>query len=617
MTCLPCKPAGSTDPRCLSKRTVLRRGAAALCGEALLFVLVGCRAPAPKPQPSVLLVTLEGVRADHLGSYGHAIARTPHLDALAREGAEFEQAYSAAPLCLPAVTTVLTGRSPRSHGVHLDADVSLGPNVPVLAEAFRAHGYRTGGFVGTRVLGRASGLSRGFDTFVDEFGTAEKPAGRPEAGTTEETVEAALRWLLANQSPGPVFLWAHVRRAAPEPAPKNEAVEELYDASLAATDQELGRLLDAARRPGLPLVVAVAADHGEALGDHGEQSFGYFLYSATTRVPLIVLASLPGIAPGARLRPVVRTMDLAPTLLDLAGLPPLAAPGEGVSLVPLLAGRATEGPGPAAIENASLERRYGFSPLFAVRSGSYLYVRAPHPELYDVEQDPAEKDDAHARLSKVAQRLDTELARFAPETPPGLMDPKDGLPLYNRYREALDLEARGERGRASLAYRSVLKEAPGFVFAERKLAESLLRDNKTAEAQHLLADLVSRQRGDETTYLNLALTHFRAGDREGALHQLREGIRAFPASAALRYRAGRLLLDAKRPSEALPELAKAVELLPRFADGQLALAEALEALGRSAEAGSVYRRVLEIAAPAAADAAQANAGLSRLHLDPR
>jgi predicted Zn-dependent protease len=269
------------------------------------------------------------------------------------------------------------------------------------------------------------------------------------------------------------------------------------------------------------------------------------------------------------------------------------------------------------MENASLERRYGFSPLFALRSGSYLYVRAPHPELYDVEQDPAEGDDAHARLSKVAQRLDAEVARFAPETPAGLMDPKDGLALYNRYREALDLEARGERGRASLAYRSVLKEAPGFVFAERKLAEALLRDNKTAEAQRLLADLVSRKRGDETTYLNLALTHFRAGDREGALHQLREGIRAFPASAALRYRAGRLLLEAKRPSEALPELAKAAELAPRLADGQLALGEALEALGRNAEAGSAYRRVLGLAAPAAAEARQASAGLARLHLDPR
>jgi choline-sulfatase len=586
------------------------RSAAALLGAAAC--LAGCGRH-PSAPPSVLLVTLEGVRADRVGSYGYAGARTPRLDSIARDGVLFDRAFAAAPLCLPAVTTILTGRSPGTHGLREDVG-ALSPGVPLLSEAFQARGYRTAAFVATDALGRAGGLVRGFQEYVDDFGAGGKRPGHMEKGTARDTTDAALRWLAAAGASGPAFAWVHLGRDAPAAGEGEAAAANPgYDAGLGAADGQLGRLVDAFRASRPDLAIAVVADHGEALGDHGEEGFGYFVYGATTRVPLLI--SYPAVLPrGRRVTPIVRAMDVAPTLLDLAGVP--APRGlEGVSLVPLMTGRVAEGPGPAPIENASLESKYGLSPLFAIRSGPHLYVRAPRPELYDTEEDPGETVELSARLSRVAARLDSELGRWAPDARPGLRDPKDALDLYHRYRQALDLHEHGELSRAIEGYQAVLKEAPGFVFAERRLAEALLREGKTSEAEKWLADLLEQGHASEPTYLNLALIRFRTGDREGALRLLQRGVETLPASAALHHRVGRLLLELNRPSDAAPQLALAVELEPRLLDGHLALAEALEAGGRTREARAEYQAVLKVSGgESSTEAKRAAEALARLNV---
>jgi choline-sulfatase len=574
--------------------------------------LAGCTGRAHK-HPSVLLVTLEGIRADRLGAYGYARAHTQHFDAIAREGLLFERAYTAAPLCLPAATTILTGRSPGSHGVREDAGVALAAGIPLISEAFLAQGYRTAAFPGSSYLGRSSGLSRGFQEYVDDFGAPGRRPGETEVGTARESVDAALRWLATAPASEPVLTWVHLRRAAPS-ASATAPADDPYDASVAATDVELGRLLDGFKSSRPDLAVAILADHGEALGEHAESGFGYFIYSATTHVPLLI--SVPDILPkGRRVGPIVRTLDVTPTLLDIAGVP---APSglEGASLVPLMTGRVAEGPGPAPIENMSLTSRYGLSPLFALRSGAHLYVRAPQPELYDSEQDPGEKANVAERLTRVATRLDTELRPWAAETQPGLPDPKDALDLYHRYREAQDLDARGERTRAIDGYRAILKERPSFVFAQRKLADALMQDKRTSEAVGLMEDLLSRKLGTETTYLNLALARFRGGDKGAALRLLLEGASALPESPALHHRAGRLLLELKRSDEAVIQLTRATELEPQMVDAQLALGEALGALKRNTEAQAAYRRVLVLAKGGSSEARDAGAGIERLSTPP-
>ena len=557
-------------------------------------------------KPSVLLITLDATRADRIGAYGYRQGRTPAADELAAQGVLFEQAYTAAPLCLASHAAILTGRLPVHNGARDELDV-LGADVPTLAERFRSAGYRTAAFVGTTSLDQSRGLVRGFDVYDDDFGPPGKRVGAYERGAASAVVDRALAFAQAPDDE-PVFLWAHLADSmAPHNAPAAVAKDfpgRAYDAEIAFVDAQMGRLIAGvrARRP-QTLVVALA-DHGESLGDHGEDAFGYFVYSATTRVPLLV--SMPGKIPsGVHVAPVTRTVDLAPTLLDLVGLPALAA-SDGVSLVPLMVGRVTEGPGAAAIENVSVRKKYGLAPLFALREGPYLYVKAPRPELYDTAQDPQEKDDASTRLTRVAARMASELRERIPDAtiPGGLRDPKDALDLYNRYQLALETEGRREFEQAIVAHKSILSEIPGFLYSRRKLSELLFRAGRFGESEVEMKDLIAKGEAQDNTYQNLALLRYRAKKPDEALDWLTQGETRFPRSAALRHRRGRLLLESKRYGEAEAELREALSLEPRLLDAHVALGEALHAQGRDEEAKGVLQELRRLA-PESPEAAEA------------
>jgi tetratricopeptide (TPR) repeat protein len=433
-------------------------------------------------------------------------------------------------------------------------------------------------------------------------------------------VNRVLAWLEATDT-RPLFLWVHLADSmAPHNLPEAQAKDfagRPYDGELAEVDGHMGRLVSGVRRGHPQTLVAAVADHGESLGDHGEDTFGYFLYSATTRVPFLV--SMPGRLPsGVRVPAIVRSVDLAPTLLDLVGLP--APPGlDGASLVPLMVGASREGPGPAPIENVSLRSKYGLAPLFALRSGPYLFVKAPRSELYDVAQDPQEKDDASARLTRTASTLASELQARIPESAAAesraLPDPKDALDLYNRYQIALEMEGHRDFAHAIAAHGSILSEAPGFTNARRKLSEVLIRAGELRESELMMKELVEKKQAIDVTYLNLALVRYRAKKTDEALDWLRKGVAAFPASAALRHRLGRLLLELKRYDEAERELRQAQALEPRFLDVYVALGAALDGLGRRDEARTVYEKVREIA-PESTEAGEAAVALGLAPASP-
>ena len=589
-----------------------------LAGSSRLGVWSKERALPRGQQPTVLLVTLDATRADRLGAYGYREGRTKAADELAAQGVLFEQAYTAAPICLPSHAAIMTGRLPVHTSVRDELDVLAG-DVPTLAERFRAAGYRTGGFVGTTSLDQARGLARGFDVYDDDFGPPGKRVGAYERGAASSVVDRALAWVQANGDQ-PAFVWAHLADSmAPHNAPAAVAADfpgRAYDAEVAFVDEQMGRLVAGVRLRHPQTLVVALADHGESLGDHGEDTFGYFVYSATTRVPLLV--SMPGRVPsGVRVAPVVRTVDLAPTLLDLVGLPALQV-SDGVSLVPLMVGRATEGPGPAVVENVSLRNKYGLAPLFALRSGPHLYVKAPRPELYDTAQDPREKDDASARLTRVADRLAAELRARIPDVaayPGGLRDPKDALDLYNRYQLALETEGRREFEQAIGAQRSILSEAPDFLYARRKLTELLIRAGRLSESELEMKDLIAKDQGLDNTYMNLALLRYRAKKTDEALDWLTKGEARFPRSAALRHRRGRLLLELKKYTEAEDELREALSLEPRLLDAHVALGEALHAQGRDEEAKGVLEELRHLA-PESAEATEAAQVIPGLDLTP-
>jgi arylsulfatase A-like enzyme/predicted Zn-dependent protease len=578
---------------------------------------------------SVLLVTLDTTRADRIGCYGRERAATPNLDALAARGVLFRQAYSHVPLTCPSHSSLLTGRLPTHHGVRDNGGYVLAPEIPTVAERFQAAGHRTGAFVSAFVLDRRFGLARGFATYHDRV-----PPGRAadqgdpshRAVRAEETVGRALEWLSAEPA-RPFFLWVHLfdphhPYEPPEPY-AGRFRDDPYDGEIAYMDAQLGRLLDAAAARGA--LVAVMGDHGEGLGDHQEVTHSYFVYSNTQRVPFLL--SLPGHLPaGAAVDGVVRGVDLSPTLLDLAGLPALPET-DGTSLVPWLTGRRDGDAGPAYLESYHPRFWWGAQELLGLRSGRFLFIEAPRPELYDVAADPGEKTNLaasrpaelealRARLRTfnaggpptAAGKVDAETARNlralgyvgagpAPAAGP-LPDAKDNGPVLEAVTRGHELLERGQPAEALVQFEQALARNPRSASVRGRVAETLLRLGRNDDAFRVYA-AAGDEHPTEEAFVGMAKARQAERRIDDAVALVRAGRAAFPTSTQMAVLESQLLLgrgDA-RGAEAAARAAVAIASGDEAARG--ALADALAAQKRTAEA-------LEVRLALAEDSPQSN-----------
>ncbi|HWW60124.1 MAG TPA: sulfatase, partial [Thermoanaerobaculia bacterium] len=341
----------------------------------LLVALAACRreAPAPVTRPSILLVTLDTTRADAIGP------DTPSFNALVRRGRSFHYAYATVPQTLPSHGSMMTGLYPAGHGVHENARFFAG-NQPLLAEELHKAGYRTAAFVSAFALARRFGLARGFDLYDENFANAQ--AERP----AQETTDRALAWL-AESSQQPRFLWVHYYDphypyVPPEPFRTRYAANP-YRGEVASMDAQLGRLLDAFQKQPSPTAIVVVADHGEGLGEHGEQQHGNLLYQATMHVPLVIAG--PGITAGFSDTPV-STRRVFHTILDWAGIASTnslrASDNEvvlGEAMRPFL--------------------DYGWQPQVMAVDGQQKTILAGTTEVYDVVADPHELHNLADRAS--------------------------------------------------------------------------------------------------------------------------------------------------------------------------------------------------------------------------
>ncbi|MEE8523778.1 MAG: sulfatase, partial [Thermoanaerobaculia bacterium] len=513
----------------------LRRHLSAL--PTLLLVLSAqAREPAADARPvDVLLITVDTLRPDALG-WVAGRNPTPALDELARQGFRFPGAVSPAPVTQPAHTSLFTGLVPRRHGVRDNGRV-LGPRPPTLAEKLRRHGYRTAAFVSGYPLAAEFGLDRGFDHYDDDLSSgATGRLERPAAATA-----AAVRdWLAAADAKGPWFVWVHFWDPhdpyTPPPAFARDGPRGDYHGEVAYVDHTVGELLrDVADRGSgkRGLLTVFTADHGESLGEHGEHTHGFFIYDSTVAVPLVF--HLPGrIAPRESPAPA-RLIDVAPTILDLLGLPPFAAEEiDGVSLTPLLAGKAFDVP-PALIETRRPWLSYGWAPLAALRQGTWKLIAAPRPELYDLARDPGEATNLVREERAKARQLRTLLLQAEkspaadshalddPETmarlrslgyvgagsdpgepPAGVADPKDRLDLWNALAAAVAKMERGEPAAAVAAFDAVLEKEPRNPFGWSRSGAALLAAGEPAAAVPRLRQAAKLQGDDAETRSALA-----------------------------------------------------------------------------------------------------------------
>jgi len=536
------------------KRTLALAALAATAAVAAGVVAWGRGAPGPLARllgprrPNVLLVSLDTFRADRVGCYGYAPAGTPRLDGLAARGLRFAQATTVVPLTLPAHSSLFTGAFPARHAVRDNGGYYLADEQTTLAEVLRERGYRTGGFVSSFVLDARWGIQQGFDRYFDDFDLSKfdhapgmDAIQRPGA----ETVDEALRWL-GQERERPFFAWVHLYDAhAPYEAPEPYASRYpptpsgAYDAEIAATDAQVGRLLDALEADGRlrdTLVVAVG-DHGEMLGEHGEQTHGFFVYDASMRIPLIVAG--PSV-PHRTVADQVRIVDVMPTVLDLLGQA-VPASVQGTTLLPLARGERLELM--ALAESWYPRYHYGWSELMAVQDGRYKLIRAPRRELFDLREDPRETvnlaerdarradamesalDGLLARLGTAAaahgpSQMDAETAeklealgyvaggfsaRHLEDRPRG--DPKDKIGLYNLLKQAGGASAAGRVDEAIAKVQDALAADPEILEAHMLLGNFLRKAKRQTEAiAAYRRALALDPEHDETLFL-LAVTY--------------------------------------------------------------------------------------------------------------
>ena len=437
---------------------------------ALVLACGGPEAPEPPRTdlPDVLLVTIDTLRADHVGAYGYERDTTPNLDRLAREGVRFEIAYAPMGTTAPSHASLFTSRHPLGHGLVRNG-LSLAPGERTLAQRLREAGYVTAAFVSSYPVSHRFGFARGFDHYDDDFSgsRASLPRRSWEGLAVEgvfdrpgrDTAEAALAWLAARPAARPLFVWLHLfdphdpyRAPGPqglrwvaEGQDRRERRRALYDAEVRYADAQFGRVLRAMEaRSANDLLVVATSDHGEGLADHGRITHNRFLYEEEVRVPLVL--RFPGRIPaGVTVHQPAHLIDVSPTLLDAIGLSNGGpdgepAPRDGVSLLGFATGREPPDPERALMLQRPYypEGRERFDergPGFGVRMGRFKWIEAPleeRRELYDLAADPGERRNLADAQPERARALSERIAAWRAGQPEDALEQEAALSPEDR-----------------------------------------------------------------------------------------------------------------------------------------------------------------------------------------
>ena len=590
----------------------MRRGVVVL----VLCVAAACRGTSTPPPPSVaarnlLIITIDTLRADHVGAYGDRAAQTPAIDALAARGTLFEHAFAPTPVTLPSHASLMTGRYPAGHGARHNG-MRLDLAVPTLAERLASAGFATAGFVGAFPLDRRFGLIKGFQTYGDRMPrTADGRPANERAG--REVVDEAITWL-TRRGDQRFFLWVHLfePHAPYGDVRRGGSTDARYREDIAEADRQVARLLAALGDRAASTVIVLAADHGEAFGEHGEISHSVFVYDTTLRIPLIVAG--PNIATGARMTAPVSLVDVAPTLAPVLGVGTFDA--DGVNIHGAL-GWHEPAPRPLYAETFAPLLDFGWSPLRAVRDGEWKYIDAPTPELYRIVSDGGETTNVIASEGPRAAALKGQLQKFGsaalaprsrldPESAGRLQalgyvgggaattgpraDPKDKKDLAARIARVTSGELQGDA--LEKALRGIVAEDPQNPQANLRLGYALLASGGCAEATKRFRTAIAARLPSADAHLGLAACQVMRREFAAAAETLRDAERVEPGSPLVLANLGVVLSDSGKPDAAIDPLQRALTTDPDFHQARFALAIAFARAGRRADAARMAQELL-------------------------
>jgi arylsulfatase A-like enzyme/tetratricopeptide (TPR) repeat protein len=553
---------------------------------------------------NVLLITIDTLRTDALGSYGGTVS-TPALDTLASEGVRFTFAHAHAVMTLPSHASILTGQYPIQHGVRENSGYRLPGGVRTIATMLRQAGYSTAAFVSGFPVHSRFGLNAGFDVYDDRFGNGSRSADLvlPERPASE-VVPLAREWMAGRKvgaagsgSPGkPWFAWVHVfdPHAPYQPPPPfdTQYAGRPYYGEVAATDAALAPLLQDVRTFARPTLVIVTGDHGEGLGDHGEEAHGIFAYESTLHVPLIIAefgAAAATRPPGEVSQVSARHVDILPTILDAVGQPvPSGLPGR--TLLPRRERRAGAAPRAAYFEAMSGMLNYGWAPLAGVLVDRDKFIDLPIAERFDLEHDSAEQSNLFGRSPERDRVLAAALNGFGPVLPGqrALEDPDAAARL-----RALGYVSGHAPAKARYTEADDPKRLIDLDGAIHRALEAF-RTGSPAEAARIYQQVIERRPDMEVAYRQLATIAWQQGNAEGAVEVLRRALKNGVTDDRILARLGEYLSDMGRLDEAIRMLEPLARDAAPNTDALNALGIAYARAGRKDDALRMFERLLEL-----------------------
>jgi arylsulfatase A-like enzyme/Flp pilus assembly protein TadD len=498
---------------------------------AISLFTITCSRPVAESHPTVIIISVDTLRSDHLPAYGYRGVETPAIDLLARESIVYEHAYSHCPLTLPSHATIFTGLLPAETGVRDNLGFQLDPHRPTLAEILKKNGYATGAAVSAYVLRGETGISRGFDFYDDKIPqhADEALGGIQRKGTETEAI--AEKWI-AGHSTGPFLFFLHLYEPhAPYDAPEPYRSRfKPYDAEIASADAIVGRFFDSLRKANLydGALIIFLSDHGEGLGDHGEDEHGIFLYREAIQVPLMI--KLPRSTSGSRNGDTVGLSNVMPMILDRLNV---AIPRGLVA-------------SSSSVYSETFYPRlhFGWSDLHSLTDGAKHYIEAPKPELFDLRSDPGETTNiisSDRRTSFAMKRAIEPLLKDA--AAPQAIPPEEAARLAALgYLTGGPSTAPGE----SLPDPKDKRET----FRDLRSAFALFRAGKNAEALGEFQKIVRDNPRMTDVWDVTAKAHWRLGHQAAAIAAAKEGLKSNPRSSALALTIAEFALEAGRLEEA-------------------------------------------------------------------
>jgi len=581
---------------------------------------------------NVLLITLDTMRADYLSCNGSKKVRTHHLDGLAAGGVNFTRARTSVPLTLPAHASIMTGNHPPVHGVRDNGTYRLSEEQLALAEVLHGQGYETAAFIGAFVLDRQFGLAQGFDKYDEgHWGSVGGLENLAAERNGDAVHDAFSRWLGNRTGGEPFFAWVHLYdphapHSPPEPF-RTKYPGNPYAGEVAYTDAVVGKLVEDLESRKLldSTLIAVVGDHGEGLGEHGEQTHSLLIYNSTIHVPMLL--HFPGFIPaGKKVEHLTRTIDLAPTILDYLGVSQTF--GQGTSLRPLVEGKRLGEEIVAYSESLYPNLNLGWSELRALETGTHRFILAPRPELYDLAADPGERENCIDLNPEVGDRLERSLASLMesmPESgghvrqvvdsqtqemlrslgyvssnhssPPegsSPVDPKDKMELWTNIESGLALFSQGKDAAALDIFKRALAEDGDIPILYDHVGWSYIRLNQYDRAEQVYRQSLERGFDSADLRANLGLIYYRWGEFEKAENELRAALNLEERSISAHYRLADVYRATRNYPKAVEHYRRVLEIDANYVYAVNGLAMTLAMGGKNEEALSAFREAVRI-----------------------